>query len=80
MSIKNNYHWFFTECDCDVCELLQDRLVVLHDHLLDHLNVLEGGQPELGNALDVFTVVTGSLFLFLLFLELDLKSQLRIKL
>jgi hypothetical protein len=45
---------------------------VFHDHLLNHLDVLEGRQPELRNALDVLTIVTGSLFLFLLFFELDL--------
>jgi hypothetical protein len=49
---------------------------MLHDHLLNHLDVLEGCQPELWNAFDVFAFVTGSIQLFLLFLKLDLKSKL----
>ena len=63
------YHGLFAERDGDVSQRLKDGLVVLHNHFLDHLDILEGGQPELGNPSDIF-----ALFFLLLFrfLELDL--------
>ena len=63
------YHGLFAKRDGDVSQRLKDGLVVLHNHFLDHLDILEGGQPELGNSSDVF-----ALFFLLLFrfLELDL--------
>ena len=61
-----NYHWLFTEGNCDVGELFKNWFVVFQDHLLNHLNVLEGGQPELGNALHVLALFGWcSVFLFL---------------
>ena len=63
------HHGLFAEGDRDVGELLQDGLVVFHDHLLQHLDVLEGRQPELGDALRVLPLF---LVLLLVAVQLDL--------
>ena len=47
------HHGILVEGDGDVVEALEDGLVVLLHHLLQQLDVLEDGQPELGHALHV---------------------------
>ena len=50
---KATHHRVLVEGDSDVVEALEDGLVVLLHHLLQQLDILEDGQPELGHALHV---------------------------
>ena len=51
--LQSSHHGVLVESDCDVVEALEDGLVVFLHHLLQQLDVLEDGQPELGHALHV---------------------------
>ncbi len=75
-SDKISYHRFFTECDCNVCQLLENGFVMFHDHLLQHLDVLEGGQPELGDPLHVLALI---FLFFLLLFKFDLSWPKKLK-